>query len=127
MLSTRPQNTQGCSLKDCTISDPALCLSRNVVYQVRCSGCDAIYIGSTIRQLHTRIKEHLTSEQSSIKRHLSACTATAQIAIKILARDHDAKNLRLKEALLIMDCKPTINTKEEEKELLTLVQPAKWA
>ena len=116
-----------CSLNACTISDPKLCYQRNVVYEILCSGCNNTYIGSTIRPLHVRIKEHLSTDESSVKRHLATCLGTAQISVKILSHDNDEKNLRLREAILIMDHKPKLNAKEEEKGLLSLVQPVKWA
>ena len=96
------------------------------MYQIQCSGCNKNYIGSTIRQLHLRIKEHLTSDLSAVKRHLATCTAIAQISVKVLSHDNDEKNLRLREAILIMDHKPLLNNKEEETRLLSLVQPVKW-
>ncbi|CAK9250029.1 unnamed protein product, partial [Sphagnum jensenii] len=74
------------------------------------------------RKLHIRVKEHLQSEQSSVKRYLAVCHSTS-IAVEILAHDSDEKNLRLREAILIMDCKPDMNAKEEEKALLSLVRP----
>ena len=42
-----------------------------VVYKLVCPGCNACYIGETIRYLPTRIKEHLeTDKKSSIFAHL---------------------------------------------------------
>ena len=125
MLFPKSRNESTCSLSDCPVSDPKLCFRRNVVYQVQCTGCNNIYIGSTIRHLHLRIREHLKSDQSSVKRHLSTCTNTAGISIKVLSHDSDEKNLRLREAILIMDHKPVLNSKEEEKVILSLVQPVK--
>jgi hypothetical protein len=46
------------------------------VYQVECTGCDAVYIGQTKRSLKTRFKEHYRSirlnhpEKSNIPRHV---------------------------------------------------------
>ena len=125
-LTPKSRAPPSCSLNGCPISDPKLCFRKSVVYQVQCSGCNSIYIGSTIRQLHLRIKEHLTSDLSSVKRHLSNCIATTGISVSILSHDNDEKNLRLREAILIMDHKPLLNAKEEEKGLLGLVQPVKW-
>jgi hypothetical protein len=111
-------------MNQCPVADPKLCHRRNVVYKIRCTKCNRIYIGSTIRQLHTCVKEHLQSDQSSVKRHLAECHSTS-IAVEVLAHDRDEKNLRLREAILIMDCKPEMNAKEEEKVLLSLVRPVK--
>jgi len=71
------------------------------------------------------VKEHLTSDKSSVKRHLPTCSTTAGIAIKILSHDNDEKNLRLREAILIMDLNPELNAKEEQQAFLSLVQPVK--
>ena len=59
-----------------------------------------------------------------MKRHLAACHS-GSIAVEVLAHDSDEKNLRLREAILIMDCNPDMNAKEEEKALLSLVRPVK--
>ncbi len=50
---------------------------------------------------------------------------STSIAVEVLAHDSDEKNLRMREAILIMDCKPEMNAKEEQKVLLSLVRPVK--
>jgi hypothetical protein len=51
-------------------------LEKSGVYQVECTGCDAVYIGQTKRCLKTRYKEHYSSirlnhpEKSNIARHV---------------------------------------------------------
>jgi hypothetical protein len=51
-------------------------LEKSGVYQVECTGCDAVYIGQTKRCLKTRFKEHYSSirlnhpEKSNIARHV---------------------------------------------------------
>jgi hypothetical protein len=124
-LTRKHNEISTCTLSTCPISDPKLCYRTNVIYQIQCSACKKRYIGSTIRQLHQRTKEHLTSDQSSVKRHLSTCNPTARIDVKVLSHDNDEKNLRLREAILIMDLKPELNAKDEEQALLSLVQPVK--
>ena len=124
-LSQNKNNHSHCSLNACPLADPKLCQRKSVVYQVECTACHKAYLGSTIRQLHQRIKEHLSSDQSAVKRHLSTCAASAQIAVTVLSHDNDEKNLRLREAILIMDLKPQLNAREEEQTLLTLVQPVR--
>jgi hypothetical protein len=124
-LNRKPNDSTTCTLTACPVSDPKLCHRMNVVYQIQCTACQKRYIGSTIRQLHQRVKEHLTSDKSSVKRHLPTCSTTAGIAIKILSHDNDEKNLRLREAILIMDLNPELNAKEEQQAFLSLVQPVK--
>jgi len=60
-----------------------------------------------------------------VKRHFPTCSTIAGIAIKILSHDNDEKNLRLREAILIMDLNPELNAKEEQQAFLSLVQPVK--
>ena len=46
-------------------------LKSNVVYQCKCAGCSACYIGETTRHISSRIEEHLkTDKQSHIYKHL---------------------------------------------------------
>ena len=46
-------------------------LKSNVVYQFKCAGCSACYIGETTRHLSSRIVEHLkTDKNSHIYKHL---------------------------------------------------------
>jgi hypothetical protein len=44
-----------------------------------------------------------------------------KLDIKILARDTDAVNLRIKEALLIKERRPQLNSREEMRELDVLI------
>ena len=102
-----------CKLSGCTMSDSGMCLRKNVVYEIKCSVCMSVYIGSTIRHLHTRVKEHMTNNISSVFKHLRSCNTT-NISMRIIATDNDSCNLRLREALFIKKFKPQINNKEEQ-------------
>ena len=76
---------------------------------------ETIFGSNNIRNMHDRIKEHLTKTASSVFKHLISCnnnTRTA-ISVKIIARDTDPVNLRLKEALHIEKEKPQISSREE--------------
>ena len=76
------------------------------------------YIGSTIRALHHRIKEHLTISSSSVFKHLQLCkNNTNSISIEIIGSDPDDANLRLREAMLIKKWHPSLNSREELNEL----------
>ena len=89
----------GCKKSDCPTSEKGLCFLKDVVYRITCNKCKEIYIGSTIRKLHDRIKEHLNTNKSSVYKHLTACKSSYQnIQVKIITRDKDNVNLRLKEA-----------------------------
>ena len=104
--------TQECTLQDCPINNKKKCHLRNVVYRLTCNLCQKTYIGSTIRLLHTRIKEHHNSNQSSVFKHLHDCRNTT-FDIDIIGRESDEANLRLREAILIRQHKPQINSKHE--------------
>ena len=68
-----PKNKQDCprGCETCKLSTkPNCCLTKNVVYEIRCSTCGAAYIGETSRTIGTRIKEHLTMEKQTVFKHL---------------------------------------------------------
>lgn len=109
-----------CTKNDCYLKNN-LCLRKNIVYEIKCNKCNNCYIGSTIRELHIRVSEHLKSSSSSIYKHLISCNNiyNKQInehpfEVKILACENDPINLRIKESLLIRKHRPLINAKEEQ-------------
>ena len=98
----------------CPNSSTSLCLHRNTVYQLTYKACGKFYIGSTTRFLHNRAKEHLTNENSSVKKHLITCHhSTQNIEAKIITRENDPANLRLYEAFDIRKHKPELKSSEE--------------
>ena len=108
----RPQTT--CNLRNCQMNTSGICLHTNVIYEIKCLACNGTYIGSTIRLLHIRVREHMLPGPSSVYRHIIQCQGSRQdIAIHVIGRDCNPINLRLKEALLIKRQKPTINSREE--------------
>jgi hypothetical protein len=109
-----------CNLQRCPINDPNLCTKKNVVYQIHCMSCNQTYIGSTIRTLHYRVKEHLSQTHSAVYQHLRSCDSN--IRVNILATDSDPKVLRIKEGLLISDLNPSLNRREEETCINSLIQ-----
>ena len=104
-----------CQLHNCPIQHSGICLRKNVIYEIQCNICKNIYVGSTIRFLHTRVKEHLTNKSSSMYKHLQSCDVsnTTNVSVKILASDEDNCNIRLREAMYIKKLKASINSKEE--------------
>ena len=65
------------------------------------------HIGSIIKQLRDRIREHLTTVKSSVLRHLSECqNTTKDVEVTIVERDTDKILLSLKEAYSIRKEKP---------------------
>ena len=113
----RRRTTPPCRMHGCTVNSP-ICLRRNVVYELSCPTCSATYIGSTIRALHVRIKEHLSRPESSVFQHLQQCgPASPPVHPRVLATDFDSANLRLREAFLIRTLKPRLNSRAESEEL----------
>ena len=69
------------------------------------------YIGSTIRPLHIRIKEHHSTPASSFHKHLTECKNNDNnFSTKIEAIVRNVVYLRIKEALLIGKLHPQINS-----------------
>ena len=99
-------------------------LRSSVVYKYSCahSTCASAYVGSTIRNLHTRVSEHLgvsnrtglpltNPPQSAIRSHAMQCP-TSSISLdnfKILATANSSVHLRILESLYIYRLKPNLN------------------
>ena len=96
-------------------------LRSSVVYQLICPGCNASYVGQTVRHLSTRMYEHQRSS-APVTQHLSQCspnTAFPEPQILDFARS-DSKLLTL-EALYIQKFRPALNQRDEyRRRQLTL-------
>jgi len=105
-----------CTLNNCTIKNDKLCTKRNCVYEITCK-CGDYYIGSTTRELHTRIKEHNT-KTSSVYKHLKICKNKFEdLNIKIISIHKDLVNTRIHEGMIIHKSKynkPNIINKKTE-------------
>ena len=112
--------TSQCKNTPCFVNNPNICNTKCIIYKIFCKSCKQNYIGSTIRRLHDRIKEHFTQKTSSIYKHQQKHTnknINETYTIKILHKDTDTINLRIKEAIIIRKMKPQINSREELNEL----------
>ena len=107
--------TSSCTLRNCPVSDPRLCLTRNCVYRLTCSNCSSSYIGSTTRPLHTRVMEHYSRSESSVYQHRRSCNAG--FSAQVLSREREVTSLRIAEALAIRAAEPEINSRQERTEL----------
>ena len=116
-LKDKP-TTQECRMTTCQLKNDQ-CLIKNCVYQLTCNRCHEIYIGSTTRTFHTRFKEHMTTDTSSVSAHKTKCQTS--FTTKIIARDHDPIKLRFKEAILIQRHSASINSRAEREELQHLI------
>ena len=85
--------------------------------EVTCSPCGRRYVGSTTRPLHERVKEHTTQGRgSTIHEHLVSCAeGTLQVQVRILVKEKDEMNTRLREAVIIKKLRPELNTREESE------------
>jgi len=113
------RSRKNCTLPNCPISTSDLCLTTNCVYSLECEECSATYIGSTIRPLHVRIREHYTSARSSVYAHRTSCGAIFKVSV--LGRESDCTSLRIREALLIRSLHPSINSRQERDEFAGLL------
>ena len=72
------------------------CSRSNVVYKFS-GGCGETYIGSTGRTLHQRSREHLQGVHE----------------VGVVASGHDVVDIRMKEAIMIDEERPTLNGRNE--------------
>ena len=112
----KPQ--QACTMKNCPLHSPE-CYRKLVVYQVTCS-CGDTYIGSTKRPLHQRIKEHLRMATSAIFNHRLSCSGS--FSTKVLSSAKDCIDLRIREALFISSRRPTLNGRDEGRDICSLIR-----
>jgi hypothetical protein len=114
LLSTKKPHDP-CNLRECPLKHPKLCTRKGVVYCIKGNICESKYIGSSIKPLHQRLKEHINNRQSAVLQHLQNCADNSNnITVNFLSQDRDPKNLRVKVALLIAEENPPINRKDEE-------------
>ena len=109
-LTKKNHNTIAtCTLANCPIRDQNICQKSYTIYRSMCLRCRYFYVGSTIRPLHIRIKEHLNTRASSFHKHLIKCKNNDNnFSIKT-----EVGNLRIKEAFLIAKLNPQINSRLE--------------
>ena len=89
-----------------------------VVYKFVCPGCNACYIGETIRHLSTRINEDLeTDKKSHIFEHFinnETCKALGtENCFEIIDSASTPFRLKLKEAMHIIWKKPPLNKQQK--------------
>ena len=99
---------------------PKSCQS-TVVYQFCCASCGASYVGSTLRNLHSRIQQHLGKsvrtgkflfkpDPSPIRDHSLACdTPVTHDNFTILGKTTSVIDLRILESLHIFQRNPPLN------------------
>ncbi|KAL9973767.1 hypothetical protein ACROYT_G020265 [Oculina patagonica] len=97
-----------------TETKPSLVNQQSVVYEFKCSSCDANYIGYTSRHLHLRIEEH---RYSVIGKHLQEQHNQKPIDLHsqfaILKKCRGKFECLIYEMLLIRKKKPSLNTQKD--------------
>ena len=117
VVRPRQPEIRRCIWPDCPTRAAGNCFTNNCVYLVTCSSCGLRYVGSTTRPLHERVREHaVTGRGSAIHEHLTTCgSGSSEVQVRILAREADAVNTRLREAILIKKLRPELNTRTESE------------
>ena len=73
-------------------------LKSGVVYQIKCAGCEAAYVGQTRRHLATRFKEHLKCK-SPVAEHVTTCGSIIEMdQVRVLERGAGEEKLKTLEA-----------------------------
>ena len=122
------RNTIGSLFK---VKDPIpVPLCSNVVYCFTCPDCMSRYVGSSTRNLKIRISEHKgVSYRTNLQINTPSFTKIREhsLANNHTIRDQDfvikyrakcSSDLRIAESLVIMEEKPSINSKETATKLL---------
>ena len=93
-------------------------LRGSVVYQLKCSRCNACYVGQTDRHFCTRLKEHQQRKSQPVYRHFQQCRTELKLENTefLAATIKNVVFLETLEALWIEELKPSINTREEYKQ-----------
>jgi hypothetical protein len=118
-ILSRSQTTDECQRENCQWKTSRICLRTGVVYKITCQYCHKHYIGSTIRVLHDRLREHTRDDKSAVYRHIQECHHGIRIeqniglTVRIIGQDKDNINLRFKESILIQQQRPQLNGREE--------------
>ena len=100
-------------------------LKSRIVYQIKCSRCDACYVGQTDRHIHTRFKEHLQPSKP-VGQHFNLCGASSDffsedVCAVIQSTHRSILYLETLEAIWQRKIKPKINNRDEfRKRELTI-------
>ena len=106
-----------CRMKNCPLNNRD-CLRKMVVYGMGCT-CGAYYIGSTIRTLHTRVREHHRMESFAVFKHNRSCGG--QFSTQVIVTAKDPVELRLKEAIAISTKRPSLNDRDEGRDICSVI------
>ncbi len=96
------------------------------MYHVKCSSCNASYVGETMRNINDRMSEHANMKSDSeVAKHMANWEGHSFNLDKpeILAFSENAICRRIKEALFIQKLKPSLNIQERSYKLFLFDVP----
>jgi len=108
------------------------CCQSTVVYEFCCASCGASYVGSTLRNLHSRIQQHLgksvrtgifltSPDPSPIRDHSLTCdTLVTPDNFSILGKTSSSLDIRILESLHIFQRHPSLNNLSSSFPLQTV-------
>ena len=70
------------------IKDNCNCISRNIIYIIRCTYCDVFYVGQTKRSAVERLHEHI----NDIKNFIPFVKFTSEVGLHFNLKNHNYKN-----------------------------------
>jgi hypothetical protein len=111
-LSKSKKKIPVCTKRNCLIKDNKRCFLFNVVYSVKCCTCQQEYIGSTSRDLHDRIQQHL----------FPTCGTKDHLFISVISRHKNIIDTRLAESIAIYRRNPRLNRKNECESSVAIIQ-----
>ena len=119
IVRPRQPKTRRCTWPACPTKEAAKCFIKNCVYEITCSQCGRRYVGSIVRSLRERIKEHTESGRgSTIREHLlEGGEGTARVIVRVLTREENEGNSRLitrdTETIIIKKRQHELNTRTD--------------
>ena len=110
-------------------------LLSGVIYEYKCPRCNSRYIGSTYRYWEKGLEEHLhmSALTGKLLKALQSfapmlyakgkcCINNSSIDFRMLGKEKDWHLVGLKESIFINHFKPSLNTKEDNAELVLFTQ-----
>ena len=136
LVESRPYDSTCTDPLKCTVCSispiPIRCTQKDIVYQIDCGLCGAVYVGETSRSLKVRYQEHYRSaanpttksyQNMAFARHYQEYHKgeKPKLLIKILKKTKGTVERKITEALFIQRIKPDINGKYEQLNILDFV------
>ena len=104
------------------------CTTKNVVYEIRCTLCQATYVGETKRLVRLRFNEHLRNAKNQTAdtpfgdhmrhQHPDSTLSSSSLRLRILRRCKDVASLKITESKYIRDLHPKLNTQTSSWKIM---------